>query len=268
MTDWILLRLRLDLDIISKIIICSLLILFSGCSVHVTKSNSKPIDHNLWDADLKKFVDYKGFVDYKSWKKDQTNLNAYLKLLSQNPPNDTYWTKNEQKAYWINLYNAFTVSLILIHYPINSIKDIKNGVPFVNTVWDIKFIEVKNEFYDLNNIEHGILRSKFKDARLHSALNCASFSCPALSQDAYKAEILELQLDSATSSFLKDTLRNRIDLKPMKISSIFKWYFMDYRSEGGVKKFITKYVPGFSDSKITYLEYNWNLNEQKKATSR
>ena len=98
------------------------------------------------------------------------------------------------------LIMAFTVELILRNYPIASIKDIKDGVPFVNTVWDIKFITIEGTDFDLNNIEHGILRKKFNDPRVHFALVCGSMSCPKLQSFAFAADQLEEQLERAGES--------------------------------------------------------------------
>ena len=80
---------------------------------------------------------------------------------------------DKQLAYWINAYNAFTIQLILNYYPITSIKDIgyKIQIPCVNTPWDIKFIKIEGATYDLNNIEHSILRAKYNEPRIHFAIS-------------------------------------------------------------------------------------------------
>ena len=163
-----------------------------SCSNQLTynvKPQRPPVKHDLWDQLLKKHVNAEGFVDYKGMIRDSAQLNQYLELLQSAHPQRS-WSREEQMAYWINAYNAFTVKLIVDHYPVSSIKDIKNGIPFVNTVWDIKFINIQGQEYDLNAIEHGILRKNFRDGRLHAAVNCASFSCPPLRAEAYTAERL------------------------------------------------------------------------------
>ena len=171
-------------------------------------------------------------------------------------------------AYWINAYNAFTVKLIVDHYPVQSIKDIKNGIPFVNTVWDIKFIEIEEAVYDLNNIEHGILRPKFQDPRIHFAVNCASVSCPKLWNRAYTAKGLGEQLDRAARDFLRDERRNVIAEDRVQLSKIFSWYGMDFKKKG---KSLIEYLNQYSpvqiqpDAEVDYLEYNWNLNEEENA---
>jgi hypothetical protein len=167
-----------------------LYLLFIGLSLNACKvknysSGATPVQHQQWDSLLQKHVTAEGWVDYDGFIKDSLDLRSYLNLLSENHPDPGTWTNEERMAYWINAYNAFTVDLILRHYPLESIKDIRPGIPFVNTVWDIKFINIQGQTYDLNNIEHGILRPKFDEPRIHFAVNCASVSCPKLMNRAY-----------------------------------------------------------------------------------
>lgn len=223
------------------------------------------VSHEIWDGLLKKHVTAEGFVNYKGFIKDSVQFNKYLKLLSSNHPRSS-WPRDEQMAYWINAYNAFTVKLIVDHYPVASIKDIKKGVPFVNTVWDIKFINIQGTLYDLNNIEHGILRKDFKDARIHAAVNCASFSCPKLWGEAFVAARLDRQLEDAMRAFVNDPLRNRVGADKADISQIFSWYSGDFKdAAGSVQAYINRYakVKLTSQGKIAYQDYNWQLNEKK-----
>lgn len=238
----------------------------SNCAAIRRNTNSSPINHERWDQLVKKHVKDDGFVDYKGFIRDSVELNRYLDQLSAVHPDDKSWSRNEQMAYWINAYNAFTIRLIVRNYPVESIKDIKKGIAFVNSVWDIKFIKIQGFTYDLNNIEHNILRPVFKDARVHAAINCASYSCPRLRQEAYTPEKLDSQLEDAMKKFLADPLRNKITAEKAEISEIFKWFKGDFdRDAGSLITFINK----FSAQKITdktelkYLNYNWTLNEAK-----
>jgi hypothetical protein len=238
----------------------------SNCRSIQRKVDSKPVTHEIWDALLKKHVAADGFVRYKGFIQDSAELNRYLRLLETAHPSDQGWTRAEQMAYWINAYNAYTVQLIVRNYPTESIKDIKRGLAFVNSVWDIKFIKIQGFTYDLNNIEHNILRPVFKDARIHAAVNCASYSCPKLLNEAYTAERLEKQLDSSMRSFVNDPLRNQITAEKAKISEIFKWFKGDFeRDAGSVRAYLNRYA----DTKLTdktdlsYLDYLWSLNDAK-----
>lgn len=222
--------------------------------------------HQQWDKLLKKYVNASGKVDYARFQKAKGELEPYLKTLSDNPPQKS-WSENEEKAYWINAYNAFTVSLILQHYPVKSIKDIgdKIKIPFVNTPWDIKFIQIGGKKYDLNNIEHGILRKKYNDPRIHFALVCASLSCPKLRSEAYTATQLDAQLEDAGKTFLNDPFKNKVNADKAEVSKYFSWYKGDFTKKGTLVDFINRYstVKINSGTKISFLDYNWSLNEQK-----
>ncbi len=223
------------------------------------------ISHQTFDSLLKKYVSASGEVNYEAFKKDSINLNGYLNLLSNNPPDKT-WTREQKIAYWINAYNAYTIKLIIKYYPIKSIKDIGSSIqlPFVNTPWDIKFIRIGKEIMDLNHIEHGILRKEFYEPRIHMALVCASKSCPTLLNEAYVPEKLEQQLIRQTKIFLSDSFRNKISPEKPQLSMIFNWYGADFSKNGGsVRSFVNTYSPVKinPNAKISYLEYDWSLNE-------
>jgi len=241
-----------------------LLLFLSSCKVADYASASKPISHAIWDSLLRQHVNEAGFVDYEGFLRDSTRFNEYLDLLSHNHPNEENWSKNERLAYWINAYNAFTVKLIMNHYPVSSIKDIKNGIPFVNTVWDIKFIKIEDATYDLNNIEHGIIRPKFKDPRIHFAVNCASYSCPKLLNAAFTGERLDQQLDQAARDFLADPTKNIIAKDEVQLSKILSWYRMDFRKYDNMIEFVNAYGPieVSPKAKVKHLPYNWSLNVQ------
>jgi hypothetical protein len=240
--------------------------LISCGSLNPTKENTLPADHMAFDILLKKYVDEKGNVNYRGFENEREPFEEYLTNLKKNPPNHKNWSKNEQLAYWINAYNAFTIQLILENYPLESIKDIgsKIQVPFINTPWDIKFINISGEAYDLNNIEHNILRKNFNEPRIHFAIVCASFSCPNLRREAYKAEILEQQLSEQTELFLEDQTKNQIRKEEIKISKIFSWFEGDFTKKGSLIDFLNLYSPIKIDAKakISNMNYNWSLNKQ------
>ncbi|MFN0276723.1 MAG: DUF547 domain-containing protein [Chitinophagales bacterium] len=222
--------------------------------------------HTAWDSLLQKHVTPQGIVDYKGFIQDSVLLNNYLNTLSANPPDETSWGKNEQMAFWINAYNAFTVQLIIRNYPLKSIKDIGGSVYRVNTTWDIKFIIIGNETLDLNNIEHQKLRKQFDEARIHFAVVCASKSCPILMNTAYTGENLEAQLNTAGKVFLADNYRNQVDAQNPKLSMLFKWYKMDFTKDTSIINYINQFsnVQISEDASIEYLEYDWGLNEAQE----
>lgn len=242
-----------------------LLILLLSIPLQSWSQNGAP-SHGIFDALLKKHVSQEGKVNYKGFIKDSVLLNQYLTLLSKNAPSPDTWSKNEQMAYWINAYNAFTIKLVVKYYPVVSIKDIgsKIQIPFVNTPWDIKFIRIGKERMDLNNIEHGKLRKDFDDPRIHMVLVCASKSCPILLNEAYTADKLDAQLNKQSRAYLADSFRNKISADKAQLSMIFKWYSMDFNKKGGsVRSFVNTHsnIQLSPKAAISYLEYDWGLND-------
>jgi hypothetical protein len=217
------------------------------------------VDHSAYDKLLKKHVTAQGLVDYQGFKADEAVFNQYLALLSKNPP-AANWSKADQMAYWINAYNAYTIRLILDHYPVQSIK-----IPFVTTPWAAKFFSIGGQQMSLDNIEHGILRKKYDDPRIHFTLVCASISCPRLRNEAYTAAQLEKQLDDQGRDFLNNPAKNKIGKSEAQLSKYFDWYKGDWQKNGqSVVKWVNRYSTTKIDdnTKITYLDYNWNLNKQ------
>jgi len=247
---------------------------FASCfsTAKDVKSDSKPFPHDTYDTLLKKHVDEDGWVDYEGFIADSVQFNKYLALLSANHPNKKNWSEDERLAYWINAYNAFTIQLIIDNYPIGSIKDIKNGIPFVSTVWDISFIKIEGIEYDLNNIEHNIIRQKFEEPRIHAAVICASRSCPQLRNEAFTAARLDEQLEDEMRRFVNEPTRNKITANKGELSKIFTWYKGDFTKNGSLIEFINKFSTNElnSNAEITFLDYGWGLNvqnwEEKKAT--
>ncbi len=235
-----------------------------GKGKEFTYNNGVP-KHQLWDQLLKKHVDSVGHVSYTGFRADSTLLNQYLTLLSNNPPNPSTWSKEEQLAYWINAYNAFTVKLIVDNYPVSSIRDLHPAfyVPLLNTVWHIKFISIGGKKFSLDKIEHDILRKQFSEPRIHFAIVCASYSCPPLRNEAYVAERIGEQLEIQTITFVNDPKWNRISEESVALSSIFKWFKEDFTTDGSLIEFLNQYTHSkiAENASIDYMDYNWSLNE-------
>ena len=222
-----------------------------------SKPNTKQevFTHLAWTELLQKHVSNEGNVNYNGFNTDRKALLSYIGSLGENMPSDT-WTKEDKLAYWINTYNALTIDLILRHYPVESIKDIKNP-------WDQRYWQLGDKWYNLNEIEHDILR-KMKEPRIHFAIVCASYSCPKLQNEAFTASKLEEQLTNATKSFINDPEKN--DLTPSKIglSKIFAWFDKDFLINGTGS--IIEYINRYSNIKISpktpkkFKDYDWSLN--------
>ncbi|MEM9324049.1 MAG: DUF547 domain-containing protein [Bacteroidota bacterium] len=250
----------------SAVMIICLALGLCGCSaIDPQKAETSPVSHEIFDELLARHVDKQGYLDYEGVMTDRAKLRRYLTLITQNPPNDQQWSSSEKLAYWINLYNAFTIELVLDYYPVASIKDIGSSiqVPFVNTPWDIKMIEIDGKKYDLNNVEHNILRKIFDEPRIHFAINCASASCPKLRREAYRADIIDRQLHEQTIDFINDPERNDITTRPAQISKLFQWWKGDFTRDGTVREYINQYAaePLEEGADIDYLEYDWSINK-------
>lgn len=213
----------------------------------------KKPNHAMWDGLLKQNVNSSGKVNYTGMKSSLTQIESYIKQL-ESFTNLSDLNRNEKLAYWINLYNAATVRLIVQHYPVKSITDISGGKP-----WDKKVVTIGSKQYTLNQIENDIIRPRFNEPRIHFAVNCAAKSCPKLMNSAFTADKLNYQLTKQAKAFINGS-KNEISANKIAISKIFEWYAEDFGSS--VIDFINKYSTTKVDGSATveYKEYNWDLN--------
>ncbi|SHO52267.1 DUF547 domain-containing protein [Desulfopila aestuarii] len=242
-------------------------------------------NHKIWDNLLQQHVRVINGgkatqVDYRGLAKSHSILTGYLDTLSAISQTDfDTWPKSNQLAFLINAYNGWTVELILSRYPdLTSIKDLGS---LFQSPWKKKFIPLFGKQLSLDDIEHGLIRGsgRYNDPRIHFAVNCASIGCPALKNRAYRGEILDQQLEEATTSFLTDRSRNRLKNKTLEVSSIFKWYRDDFekgwRQANTLGQFFALYGESLGlDAEtrksvaagrigIDFLDYDWQLNDVK-----
>lgn len=215
------------------------------------------LDHSTWDKLLKQNVREDGLVAYEGFKADQKILNDYVQYLSEQVP-DKSWSYEEQLAYFINVYNANTIKLIVDNYPVESIKKVDATIsPFLKN-----FIFIGEKEFSLADIEKGFLQ-KMNEPRIHFAINCASISCPKLLREAYTAENVNELMDRAAKEFINSD-KNDISENSAKVSEIFKWYKKDFLNQS---ESIIDYINQYADTKINpnvelnYIEYNWDLND-------
>ena len=197
-------------------------------------------------------------VDYLAWASDWDDLEGlrnYVDELSSLDPEG--WPQFDGMAYWINMYNAITVLLILDHYPVESIKKIGGA-------WKDDRVQVAGEELSLNAIENEILRPMTQDARIHFAINCASVGCPPLRSEAYLADGLEEQLEDSTHRSLQLETQLAVVGDTVLLSKIFGWYGEDFEADAGsVEEFIQRYredLPS-GDYKTQTMDYDWSLND-------
>lgn len=227
----------------------------NNLSFHQNVSKRFYENHELWEELLKKYVTEDGSVNYKGFQKDAKDLAVYIKMLKMGYSKINEYSQEKKLAFWINAYNALTVDLILRHYPVKSIKDIKD--PWGQRLW--KF---GDKWLNLNDIEHKILR-EMGEPRIHFAIVCASESCPKLQNEAFTASNLEELLTKSTKEFLKDNSKNEITKNSLKLSKIFKWFAKDFKQNGSLIDFLNRYTDiNISEgARKSYIDYNWNLND-------
>lgn len=231
--------------------------------------------HSLFTEVLNKYanngkVNYEGLIS-------EVSFDNYLDQLKNTNP-DTIKNSNDELAFWINVYNAYTLKIIIDNYPLESINDLHSGGLILGTVlsttiWDKDFVVVNDSTTTLNSIEHDIIREIFNDPRAHFALVCASVSCPPLRNEAYEGYKLDDQLTDQGKLFLNDSTKNRFDInsKEAGISKIFDWFEEDFGDTDEevllfISQFLSASVAGSlknngSEWDIDYLDYDWNLNE-------
>ncbi len=215
--------------------------------------------HDIWNTLLNNHVSNQGNVSYTGMASDIAQINAYIDLLDQNFPENS-WSNNKKLAYWINVYNVHTVKIILVNWPLNSIMDISQGG---NNAFDIAFINLDGNTYTLNQVENDIIRPQFNEPRIHFAVNCGAKSCPRLVNEAYTENNLQSLLQSNTIEFINNSTLNTLNANAVDISQLFNWYSVDFIQNGTVIDYINQYSNTTinSNTSITYKFYDWDLND-------
>ena len=229
------------------------------------------IDHGLWDGFLKRYVTVRtGDASVVAYGKvsgaDRGALEAYISALEATPI--SRFNRDEQLAYWINLYNALTVKVILDHYPVESIRDIDISPGwFADGPWGAKLVAVEGEELSLDDIEHRILRPIWQDPRIHYGVNCASIGCPDLGTEAVTAANAEDYLDAGARAFVNSARGASVLDGELYVSSLYRWFEEDFDVDGGVVAHLRNYADqGLSKSLagITGIagdDYDWDLND-------
>ena len=229
------------------------------------------VDHSAWQYLLDEYLsadaaDGINRFNYAGVSADgRRNLDAYLKSLSDTDPRNL--RRAEQMPYWINLYNALTVQVVLQHYPVKTIRKI-NGGWFNTGPWGDSLIEVQGQELTLNDIEHRILRPIWRDPRIHYVVNCASMGCPNLAASIYTAANTESMLNQAAKNFINHPRGVAFVDGKLRLSTIYNWYDVDFGSnqaerlthlEKYAKPELATQLAGY-DGKIKY-DYGWDLNQ-------
>lgn len=235
-------------------------------------ASTRTIDHSVWDRIIERYLDsnHPGGValfDYGAVSDaDHRALASYIEDLEAVPVGRL--NRDEQLAYWLNLYNALTIRVILDHYPVDSIRDIDISGAFRNGPWDAALVEVENTPVTLNDIEHRIIRPIWQDPRIHYVINCASIGCPNLYAEALTPANLEEAMNEGARTFINHSRGVSISGNTMTLSSIYDWFQVDF---GDSEEEVKRHLVGFAapelarrirdfDGRIRY-EYDWSLNE-------
>lgn len=231
------------------------------------KNESPAFDHSVFQKILEANVDADGWVDYTAIKADVASLDTYLDGIKK--ADISALDSNEQLAFLINSYNAFTLKLIVENYPLNSINDIA-----ANDRWDAVRWNLGGRIVSLNQLEHELIRPNFAEPRIHFALVCAAIGCPPLRQEVFTGKDLESQLaDQTTYVHNHGTwFAHNKSANSVQLTKLYSWYGDDFvKSSGSVLKFISEnstQLEGVTNPSVSWLEYDWTLNDTKKKTTR
>ena len=259
---------------------------------HTESAVAKTFSSADYGAALQEFVNQEGMVNYRGLKTNPQKLQDFGQALAQVRPEDYQgWQDSQKIAFWINAYNALTLKAIIDHYPIQaswfrSLKFPQNSIRQIPGVWTDLRVPIMGRQMTLDDIEHATLRRQFNEPRIHMALVCAAMGCPPLCNEPFTGENLNQQLNDQTRRFLANPQKFRIARERGRVylSPIFKWFGQDFvktygaterfsrftPNERAVLNFIQKYLPKEErdylfkgDYAISYLSYDWSLNEQK-----
>lgn len=236
--------------------------MIAGLWFAVAGAHAAQVDHSLFASLLSRHVK-DGDVDYRGFKKNEALLDRYLDTLAAVDPDAL--SPEGQFAFYANAYNAWTIKLILSRYPdIRSIKDLGS---LFRSPWKKKVARINGGLLTLDQIEHDILRKRFKDPRVHFAVNCASRSCPPLQGEPFTESRLDEQLNRAARAFINDPRFNRLEGDTLWVSKIFDWFAEDFNDD--VIGYLIQFAePALADQlkenqgrvDVRYLDYDWSLN--------
>ena len=232
---------------------------------------TRTLDHSAWDRLLESYIrpDAEGlnrFAYGEVTPADKAVLEDYIAMLSETRISG--FGRAEQMAYWINLYNALTVKVILDHYPVESIRDIDTSPGwFSDGPWGEELVTVEGEAITLDDIEHRILRPIWRDPRIHYAVNCASVGCPNLQQQAFTGENAEALLDAGARAYINSPRGIQVEDGALQVSSIYVWFAEDF---GDSDEAIIQHLKRYADPPLAEIlerakeidshDYDWRLN--------
>lgn len=258
--------------------------LMHGSAVYAAFDNQ----HKLWTHELKRYVDG-DLIHYARWQKKPALLEKYLKELADISPEEyDDMTHDQRKALWMNAYNAFTVKLVLDHYPIHGTSPYypKDSFRQIPDAWEKYKVTVAGKSYTLDAIEHDILRA-FRYPEVHFAVVPAAKGCAPPRKKAFVSTTWELDIAACKETFLsnKDNIALDPKQKTITVSQIFKWFPLDFAKASGIAgkvppptddqivlAYLAKNLPPsvkeqipagdkLTDYKVIYKPNDWSLND-------
>ena len=227
-------------------------VLISEEEMPAEEEDTKKTKEEIWH-ELLEFVDVEGKVDYERFVDMKSDLAEYLKLMDEEGPElgELY-----PLSYYLNLYNASTIMLIVENYPVSSIKDIPDA-------WTNKIVKIKGQNYSLNELENDLIRKQFKNPKVHFGLNCAAKSCPKLFNKPFVGDA-EDQLAKMTHAFLSNAKYGvLIEGETVNLSKIFEWYAEDFGGKENLLKWVGSELKVDLENKKLgpFIKYDWSLNK-------
>ena len=246
------------------------------------RSDVQPFSHDTLDSLLAARVDDRGRVDYPGLARDPRRLDRYLDQLAECSPSscpERFPSEADALAYWINAYNAFVLRGVLDDFPIDSVEEAGGGL---EEFFRVRRFVAGGDSLTLDEIENGIIRPRFRDPRIHFAVNCAAVSCPALDATAYRAADLEEHLDRQTRRFAGNRMHVDLQNGRLRLSRIMDWYGEDFVKwfprhrleepppDPTLLDYLLLYLPGEAaralrsagSVPVDFMEYDWSLNRQ------
>ncbi|NIR52795.1 DUF547 domain-containing protein [candidate division KSB1 bacterium] len=237
--------------------ICFILLTISGY-VHLSDGR-----HELFDRALQRHVK-DGLVDYEAMAEEE-DFKRYVGWV-KNVNVDSFKSRTEEMAFWVNAYNAMAILGVIQNYPLEKVIDVEG-------FFDKNKHAVAGDKYTLDQIEKEILFKKFDEPRLHFLLVCAAKSCPNLPSEAYTGENIKNKMENVTRTFLNNSGKNRLDKEEnvFYLSQIFNWYRKDFVTKKEsvldfIKPYLSEEKQEYLEQKevtVEYLKYDWSLNEQQ-----
>ena len=227
-----------------------------------------------WGELTARYVVDERWIDYARWHAAREDVVALSEVVDAFEAIDpASLARDDRLAFWINVYNAVTIELVLEHYPLESIKDI-DGAGLLGSPWKLERVTIGGRALTLDQIEHEIIRPEFDEPRIHFAVNCASVGCPPLASEPYVGARLDEQLDRATRRAVNDP--TWVDLSgcegaygagTIRLTKIFDWFTDDFGGEDGIRDFLARHREGDAfrlrntSCGLDFMGYDWALND-------